>query len=264
MFLFLSKLLPLLIYPLGLVSLLMVLCLILLWRRPVWASVCLVLALALLMLSSNSWTSTALVRSLEWRHLPPTDLPQADAIVVLGGSIKPATFPRPWVDLAEEGDRVLHGVRLYQAGKAPLIIFSGGRITWGSPNPRSEADDMAEVALALGVPAAAMVKEPRSLNTYENAREVKKILMDRRLDRVLLVTSALHMPRSLAIFKKQGITAIPAATDFHIVEDTLTLAQTTWQGNLLSWVPQTENLHYLTRALKEYVGLLVYRLKGWL
>jgi uncharacterized SAM-binding protein YcdF (DUF218 family) len=93
---------------------------------------------------------------------------------------------------------------------------------------------------------------------------VKKILMDRRLDRVLLVTSALHMPRSLAIFKKQGITAIPAATDFHIVEDTLTLAQTTWQGNLLSWVPQTENLHYLTRALKEYVGLLVYRLKGWL
>jgi uncharacterized SAM-binding protein YcdF (DUF218 family) len=250
MFLFLSKLLPLLIYPLGLACLLIGLSLVLLWRRPAWAALSLSLALALLVLSSNSWTATALVRSLEWRHLPPADLPRADAIVVLGGSIKPATFPRPWVDLAEEGDRVLHGVRLYQAGKAPLIIFSGGRITWGSPNPRSEA--------------AAMVKEPRSLNTYENAREVKKILMDRRLNQVLLVTSALHMPRSLAIFKKQGIVAIPAPTDFQIVEDSLTLAQTTWQGRLLSWVPQTDNLHSLTRALKEYVGLVIYRLKGWL
>lgn len=264
MFLFLSKLLPLLIYPLGLACLLIGLSLVLLWRRPAWAALSLSLALALLVLSSNSWTATALVRSLEWRHLPPADLPRADAIVVLGGSIKPATFPRPWVDLAEEGDRVLHGVRLYQAGKAPLIIFSGGRITWGSPNPRSEADDMVELATALGVPAAAMVKEPRSLNTYENAREVKIILRDRRLNHILLVTSALHMPRSLAIFKKQGIVATPAPTDFQIVADSLTLAQTTWQGRLLSWVPQTDNLHSLTRSLKEYVGLVIYRLKGWL
>ncbi|HIK45035.1 MAG TPA: YdcF family protein [Leptolyngbyaceae cyanobacterium M65_K2018_010] len=265
MFLFLSKLLPLLFYPLGLVSLLMVLALVLLGQRPRWAALALGLALVILVLSSNAWVSSQVVQSLEGRYLPPPDLPTAEAIVVLGGGIKPESPPRPWLDVAEEGDRVLHGAQLYLAGKAPLIIFSGGRITWGqAPTTRSEAADMADLALALGVPATAMVQEPDSLNTYQNALYVKGILEQRGIKRVLLVTSAMHMPRSLAIFKKQGIEAIPAPTDFHIAAETLALAQTTWQGRWLSWVPQTENLHYLTRALKEYVGIVIYRLKGWL
>ncbi|NJL47308.1 MAG: YdcF family protein [Leptolyngbyaceae cyanobacterium SM2_5_2] len=264
MFLFLSKLLPLLIYPLGLAALLMVVALVLLWRRPRWAALALVLALGLLIVSSNTWVSSHLVRSLEWQYRPQPNLPQAEAIVVLGGGIKPQSPPRPWVDVAEEGDRVLHGAQLYLAGKAPVMILSGGRITWGQDPKGSEADDMAEIALALGVPASAIIKEPDSLNTFQNATNVKAILQERNLSRVLLVTSAMHMPRSLAIFKKQGIDAIPAATDFHVVDDSLGLAQTTWQGRVLSWVPQTENLHFLTRALKEYVGLVVYRLKGWL
>jgi uncharacterized SAM-binding protein YcdF (DUF218 family) len=204
------------------------------------------------------------MRSLEWRYPDTTDLPEAQAIVVLGGSIQPQLPPRSWIEVAEEGDRVLHGARLYLAGRAPLLVLSGGRITWGQGQIRSEAADMAELAEALGVPTRAMVIEPDSLNTFENAAKTKVLLADRGIQRILLVTSAMHMPRALAIFKKQGFEVIPAPTDFHVVKDPLNLETSTRQGRILSLMPQTENLHYLTRALKEYLGLGIYWLKGWL
>jgi uncharacterized SAM-binding protein YcdF (DUF218 family) len=264
MFLFFSKLLPLLVYPLGLASLLLLVALIVLWRHPRWAAAAVGLSLVLLVVSSNSWVAGDLMRSLEWRYLPADPLPQADAIVVLGGAIKPQYPPRPWVDVTEQGDRVLHGAMLYLDNKAPLLIFSGGRITWGQGQDRSEAEDMAEIAIALGVPKNAIIIEPDSLNTYQNAVNVQAILQERSLQRVLLVTSALHMPRSLAIFKHLGIDAIAAPTDFHIVTDPLDVAQNTWQGKLLSVIPDSENLYYFTRALKEYIGIGVYWLRGWL
>lgn len=264
MFLFLSKLLPLLIYPLGLVCLLLLLALMLIKRRPRWARGAIASALILLLVSSNNWVATEVMRSLEWRYQNSLDLPLAEAIVVLGGAIKPQLPPRPWIDLAEEGDRVLHGARLYLADKAPLLVFSGGRITWGQGQIRSEAEDMAELAEALGVPSSAMLIEPNSLNTFENAAYTQVLLSDLGIERILLVTSAMHMPRSLAIFRKQGFEVIPAPTDFHVVLDPQDPGQTTWQGRVLNLMPQTENLHYLTRALKEYLGIGIYWLKGWL
>lgn len=264
MFLFLSKLLPLLIYPLGLACVLLVVALICLKRRPRWAAGAIALALALLLVSSNSGVSTAVIRSLEGRYQDTVNLPEAEAIVVLGGAIKPQFPPRPWIDVAEEGDRVLHGARLYLAGKAPLLVFSGGRITWGQGQSRSEAADMAELAEALGVPTRAILMEPDSLNTFENAAYTQVLLGDRGIERILLVTSAMHMPRALGIFKKQGFEAIPAPTDFHVARDPADPRLNTWQGRTLSLVPQTENLHYFTRALKEYIGIGIYWAKGWL
>lgn len=264
MFLFLSKLLPLLIYPLGLACVLLVVALICLRRWPRWAAGAIALALALLLVSSNNWVSTAVIRSLEWRYQGIVNLPEAEAIVVLGGAIKPQFPPRPWIDVAEEGDRVLHGARLYLEGKAPLLVFSGGRITWGQGQSRSEAADMAELAEALGVPPSAMLIEPDSLNTFENAAYTQVLLANLGIERILLVTSAMHMPRALAIFRKQGFEAIPAPTDFHVARDPADPTLNTWQGRTLSLVPQTDNLHYFTRALKEYLGMGIYWFKGWL
>lgn len=263
MFLFLSKLLPQFIYPLGLACLLLLVALGLIWRRPRWAAGAIALALLLLGVGGNPNFSNVLLQSLEWQYLPPASLPQAEAIVVLGGAIKPAVTPRPWVDVAEAGDRVLHGAWLYKAGKAPLLIFSGGRITWKEGGP-SESGDMAQLAMALGVPRSAIAEDPTSLNTYENAVNVKAILAQRKINRVLLVTSAMHMPRSLLIFRHLGIDAVPAPTDFLITEQSLRETQDTWQGRLLSLVPQSEDLALVSKALKEYIGIGVYRLRGWL
>jgi uncharacterized SAM-binding protein YcdF (DUF218 family) len=216
MFLFLSKLLPLLVYPLGLATLLMAAAVVLLWRRPRWAAGALVAAGLMLIASGNGTVAGAMMRSLEWRYLPADPLPQAEAIVVLGGGIKSQQPPRPWIDVTEQGDRVLHGAMLYLGQKAPLLIVSGGRITWGQAQERSEADDMAELAVALGVSPHAVVIEPDSLNTRQNAVNVQAILEERNVQTILLVTSALHMPRALAVFRHLGLDAIPAPTDFHV------------------------------------------------
>ena len=259
MFLFLSKLLPIFVYPLGLACVLLVFALGLSWKRSAWVPLPIALALLVLLIGSNDSINNALVRSLEWQHLP-SDIPPAEAIVVLGGGIKSASAPRPMVDVSEQGDRVLYAAKLYQDKKAPLIITAGGRIPWlGSDKP--ESADMATLLEMMGVPQQAIIEEPDSLNTHENAVNVKAILEARGIERVLLVTSALHMPRSLLIFKRQGIEAIPAPTDFLITEGSQADSP---QEILLDFLPDAGRLDSTTKALKEYIGTVIYRLRGWI
>ncbi|HEY9672947.1 MAG TPA: YdcF family protein [Waterburya sp.] len=263
MFLFLSKLLPLFLYPLGLVCLLMAVALIMWWRRSRWVPLPVALALLVLLLAGNSWVANSLVQSLEWQQLPPKSLPTADAIVILGGATRPAFPPRPGVDLSDRGDRIFYGAQLYREGKAPLVIPSGGRISWRGGGP-SESADMAEILNVLGVPPTAIVQDPTSLNTHQNAVNVQRIMQERGLRRILLVTSAMHMPRSLRIFQRLGIDAIPAPTDFLVTQQELEESNSSPQATILSLVPDTDRLDLTTQALKEYLGMVVYRLRGWL
>jgi len=261
MFLFLSKLLPLFFYPLGLLSLLLAGMGFWAWRRRSPLQWPLLLSLLLVFLSGNFWVSQALMRPLEFRLLAPEPLPHAEAVVVLGGSTYPALAPRTFPEVSEAGDRLLRALQLYRAQKAPLIILSGGRIGWmGAGKP--EAEDMATLLTWMGVPPQALLLEPNSLNTYENALYVQKILKAQSIGPILLVTSAFHLPRAYLIFKKLGLEVIPAPTDY------LTIApgqeRLTWQNLALHLLPDAVNLQVTTLALKEYVGLAVYALRGWL
>ena len=262
MFLFLSKLLPLFIYPLGLTALLMLVALVLLWRRPRWAAVPIVLALIVLLGSSSGWLCERVVGSLEFQNIPPTDLPQADAIVVLGGCTQPGDPPRPWIDLMEGGDRVVHAARLFKAGKAPKLILSGGRVGWDG-EIGSESEDMAQLVEFMGVPRSAILQDPTSLNTRENAVNVKQIMDQQQIRRILLITSATHMPRSLLIFKRLGIDAIPAPTDFILTMAPGGAVRSSPEAALLGLLPDVDRLEKTTRALKEYMGIWIYRLRGW-
>lgn len=258
-FLFLSKLLPLFCYPLGLASLLLFIALVLYWKYPRLTPFPIAGALMLLLLGGNAWVSSALISSLETRVIPSQPLPKADAIVVLGGATKSAQAPRPMVDVNEHGDRLFYAAQLYRENKAPLVILAGGRISW-SGNTASESADMAKLVQMLGVPFEAIIEEPLSLNTYENAVNVKKILDSQGINKILLVTSAFHTPRSLAIFQKLGVEAIAAPTDFFITntDDSST------SGFILNLLPEAKHLSLTTTAIKEYIGFVVYRLKGWL
>ena len=278
MSIFLSKLLPVFLYPLGLSSLLITIALLsLLWtsrrsrnvRNPnksinLFANkqfpvILLSTALAILWLSSNLIFSNWLLRSLEWQYLPTGELPQAEAIVVLGGGTKPRIAPRPWYEVSEAGDRILYGSWLYKQGKAPLLLVSGGRIDWFGEGGNPESEDMAAIAIAMGVPRLAILEDPDSLNTRENAVNTKRILSQKGINKILLVTSALHIPRSMAIFRKLGFEAIAAPTDFLAVQSQNNKG---W-GILLDLLPNAEALKDTTSAIKEYIGLLVYRLSGW-
>jgi uncharacterized SAM-binding protein YcdF (DUF218 family) len=263
MFLFLSKLLPLFFYPLGISCLLLIVSFILVWKRPRLAALPIALALIILLVSSSAWVSDSLVRSLEFQNIPSGELPKTDAIVVLGGATESQVPPRPWVEIRDEGDRVLYAAKLYRDGKAPRLILSGGRIVWNrGGNP--ESSDMATLLETMGVPKTAILEDPSSLNTRENAVNVKQIMDTQKIRQVLLVTSAMHMPRSLLIFRKIGVTAIAAPTDFTALQLDQPEARGSIELNLLNTLPDAEQLRRTTRALKEYVGIAVYWLRGWI
>jgi uncharacterized SAM-binding protein YcdF (DUF218 family) len=123
---------------------------------------------------------------------------------------------------------------------------------------------MADILVSLGVPNSAILQDSKSLNTYQNAVNVRQIMQEQGIRRVLLVTSAMHMPRSLRIFQRQGIEAIPAPTDFLITQQEINEPSSSPQATLLNLVPDADQLQNTTRALKEYIGTVVYHLRGWL
>lgn len=264
MSLFISKLLPLIfIYPLGVVSFLLVVALGLSWRKSRWSPVPVAIALATLWLSSNVWTTNWMLQSLEWQHIPQGDLPKAEAIVMLGGATSSQSYPRVNVDLSERGDRVFYTAQLYKQGKAPLIVISGGRIDW-MESGTAEATDVAQMLVKdFGIPAEAIVEEPDSMNTYENAVNVQKILQQRHIKQVLLVTSALHMPRSLRIFRKLKMNVIAAPSDYLATKALLEEPFRTTEAFILGAIPSSEKLDKFTLALKERFGTWTYILKGW-
>ena len=262
-FLFFSKLLPLFIYPLGLSCILLLVALWFCFKRSRWTFVPVLLAFIILMTASNVEFSNNFVASLERQYLPQKNVPKAEAIVVLGGATRNNEPPRIIADMSERGDRLLYGVKLYKEGAAPYIVLTGGRIEWFGGNS-SEAEDMAALMEVMGVPQDALLLESRSLNTYENAVYTKEILERNNIKKIILVTSAAHMPRSLAIFKKQGIDAIPAPTDFMVSDRNLVENEISTESRIISLFPNPESLARTTQILKEYIGTFIYHLRGWL
>jgi len=268
MFYFFSKFLPLFVYPLGLACVLLGLAL---WtgRRSRWQTRIVAVALALLWLGGNRIVTMTLLRSLEWRHLPSatsqSSAPPADVIVVLGGGVRTQAFPRQTSEINEAGDRLLYAAQLYRQGAAPRVLVSGGRTEWVGSATEPEAPGMAELLTTMGVPPEALWLELASRNTYENAIETQAILQREGASRILLVTSALHMPRACAVFVKTGLDVIPASTDFLVT-------RADWEYytrpdpviQLFNLLPTADNLDLTTQALKEYIGMGIYRLRGWM
>ena len=114
------------------------------------------------------------------------ETPTADVIVVLGGAVAGAAPPRITVDLSDAADRVLHAARLYRAGKAPIVLVSGGSIPWlGSEIPEAGSiQTLLEEWGVPGAPGASIIAEAASRNTYENAVFTRQVLAEHGLQRV--------------------------------------------------------------------------------
>lgn len=249
----LSKILTQLALPLSFCLLAVLMGLLLRRRWPRLGATMCVFGFGWLLLWSLPVPSSVLGRSLEqiWPQQTEGELPDVDAIVVLGGGVGRNSWG---VNLRSGADRVWFAARLFRAGRAPLVIVSGGSISelgmeW------AEAPAMASFLQDLGVPEDAILLESESQTTYENAIFTERLLRERGIKRVLLVTSALHMPRALATFRKLDLEVIPAPTDFE--------AEPPSGYWLLRWLPDADALESSSRALKEYLGLWVYRARDW-
>lgn len=197
----------------------------------------------------------------QWPPCLAETVEEADAIVLLGGGMNACPEKVPYPNICSAADRVWHAARLYKAGKAPLIIPTGVGAT-----------DCERVLLEdFGVPAKAIVCEDEARNTEENARFVKKLLAKIRQDqqgsaagrvqdisdpKILLVTSALHMPRAKMMYERyaKGLTIVPSSCDH---ESTIA-----WKMPLRAsdFVPNVYSLATVSFAFKEYLGAWGYRL----
>ena len=257
MFILIGKMLKPLVSPVGLSYLLWLAGLLLYWRwSRKWGRRAVVAGILVLVLFGNQLVGEALMRSLEndYEIRRAEDCPEAEAIVVLGGMTVAPIPPRVEVEFTSAVDRLLYGMRLARLGRAPLLVLSGGYTVFVD-SKLTEADDMRMLALECGMPPEAILLEKRSRNTYENAFYTRQLLEARGINRILLVTSAKHMPRAAGVFRTQGFEVVPAPTDVGVVE-----------GRFLprDLLPNLGGLNNSTSALREYGSILVYRMRGWI
>lgn len=250
----LSKLVIVLVSPLGTCCVLVIVGLLLArhWRRS--GRALMAIGAAWLLLWSLPYPSFWLCRGLEAQipqRLAPA-YPKADTIVLLGGGMRGRNSP--WIDRPEASngaaDRVWFAAQLYKAGRAPWVIVSAG----GDPrNGQVEADAMAALLEDLGAPKSALLLDTDSRNTWQNAVYSQHLMQAHRFSNALLVTSAMHMPRALATFRKLGIKVTPAPADFHGPP------VGAWPQR---WLPNVDALRTSSHAFTEIVGLWGYRLRG--
>lgn len=246
------------VYPLTWILVLLVLAFLALWRgrlKPLQA--CLVAAFLVTYGMSLPSVTRMLVRPLEGRYPPPTlsadptTAPPYDAVVVLAAGVRRQGGVRPEDQLKPESlERLLCGRELMARGLAPTLVLSGGDADpFADHTP--EAEIMARWLRRLGPLPGTIETEARSRTTYENALETKQLLGTRV--RIALVTSALHMPRAIALFKHQGFhpTAFPCG---HLAGPR--------ESGIREFLPDVARLNDSTRAINEWVGLWLYRVAG--
>lgn len=181
---------------------------------------------------------------LESRYPPvaETALPKADAIVVLGGGHY-GWLDRPGIQLEQlESSRVAAGARAWLAGRAPMVVLTGG-----GARGKTEARRMATAITRLGVPQEVLMLEERSRSTRENAEFTAALTEPHGVRTVLLVTSSLHMPRAALLFREAG---------FHVIAVPVPerASRTNWRER---WLPSRGALWRSGRAMKEFAALAV-------
>ena len=180
----------------------------------------------------------------------PSEIETANAIVVLSGMVRTIKTKN---GLAYEWngnvDRFFAGIDLFKLNKAPTLIFTGGKLPWSIGVP--EGEYLRDVAIKLGVPEKDILLTENVENTDQEAKAIKKLLL---LDnpKIILVTSAFHMPRAQLVFEAAGINVIPSPVDFMIGAGKLTF---------MSFIPSADSFASTSFFVREMIGRIYYNLK---
>lgn len=248
-----------LLEPIGLVWLGVLALSVLLWRRRLrgFASAAAALALFLTLVGSTSFPGW-LLGSLErpYTGVKIEALPNADAIVLLGGGAQPSRYEAGNVHLTPSGDRLVMAHRLFHLGKAPMLILGGSGLR--TPDVQGiESDLVQQLFETWNIPAAAIVQLGSNADTHDEALKVRELATARGWKRVLLVTSANHMRRASAVFRAQGLGVVPVPCNF------ITTVSTA-PSRVRVLVPRYQGFFKVATWLHEEVGWMVYRQRGWI
>jgi uncharacterized SAM-binding protein YcdF (DUF218 family)/lysophospholipase L1-like esterase len=173
----------------------------------------------------------------DWAIAPllvPDSAADADVIVALGAGVVGECRPNRYGT-----ERTLQAIKLWRAGRAPRILFSGGSARHSCPVARA----MAGLAEELGVPAASLLVETFAKDTWENAARSRPVLETLGARRVVLVTDRLHMRRAAGSFARIGVGVEPVSVPI--------------------FIGHADNVSMLQAGIREYLALAYYAVRGW-
>lgn len=214
------------------------------------------LGVGLFLFFSNTVIFSECVKQWEVPGRKISSVEHHDVAIVLGG-MSNYNSDTESISLRRPGDRLFQALQLYFNGKVDKILISGdhGYLT---DRGLHEAQQMKEIIEKWNIPPEDILVETTSKNTYENARNSAEILAKHpEIQSAILVTSGVHMKRSLACFKKQGWECTPHSTDLY-----------SNQKGVYFWnqyfIPELDNFDQWNRFIKEMVGYVAYKMKGYL
>lgn len=255
MFFFLSKTLNLLFLPLTLVFIFFILFVFV--KKQPWKKRFFWTGFLLFLFFSNDFISNEVMRVWEVDTKPFSEVPPHEVGIVLTGSTVPFLQPNDRVYFQRGADRVTHSIQLYKLGLIKKILVSGGsgRLL-GEDEP--EANKFKKVMLMAGVNEADLIIENKTRNTRESAVAVKRILdsLNVSAESCLLITSAFHMRRSMACYRKVGLVLESFSTDFYGVPDKPFIPTI--------FIPSIQGFIIWEKLFKEWMGLVAYKIAGYI
>ena len=243
---YLNKILPLIVSPLFLIIFLVILGIIFKSKKISF------LGVGILIFCSLPIISTKLISYLEKDHVPQniSNVDKADAIVVLSGMLKIIKVDDELkYEFRDEVDRILSGIDLFKNNKAPLLILTKGKYPWVVGVP--EGEYLKDFAIKFGVPKESILLTEIVQDTAQEAKSVKKLLNSNEA-KIILVTSAFHMPRAKKVFEAFNINVIPFAVDY------ISSGQ---KINFIHFIPSAGSLSTTSFGVRELIGRLYYSLK---
>ncbi|MBA2653023.1 MAG: YdcF family protein [Tatlockia sp.] len=203
----------------------------------------------LLILFSSGWLVERLTRQLEDSYSPLTKIdPAVHWVVILsGGQAHLTNLPTNDLLHGVSIKRLIEGLRLYRLLPHSKLLLTGG----GYGFEVAEATHLAELASWFAIPSSDVVLETKSVNTVEQVKAIKEIVHD---EPFYLVTSAIHMPRSMCLCEANGLHPIAAPTDYTLY----------WNDKLwpIRYLPNSHNLFYLSVVMHEILGRTWAKIRG--
>jgi uncharacterized SAM-binding protein YcdF (DUF218 family) len=217
----------------------------------------LITAISLLFFFTNDFIANEMMAAWEPDAIEYNDLTRKYELgIVLSGVTVAEQTPDDRVYFQKGADRVVHAVQLYKLGIVKKLLVSGGSGRLVEIGER-ESDDIKLAMILMGVPEEDIQVENESRNTHESALAVKEILKHDGFEssNCMLITSAFHMPRSIACFRKVNLDMDTFTTDFYthprkFYPDTL-------------FIPKAEAMMVWTKLIREWVGYVAYKIVGY-
>ena len=240
------KILPLIFSPLFLILSIIIFGLIIRSKKTSFVGI------TILVICSMPIVSNKMIEYLEsdYELSQPLNIETANAVVVLSGMVRTIKTKNGLdYEWNEAVDRIFAGVELFRANKATTLILTGGKLPWSVGIPESEY--LRDIAIKFGVPEKNILLTENVENTDQEARAIKKLFF---IDnpKIILVTSAFHMPRAQTVFEAANINVIPFPVDFRNGARKITI---------MSFIPSAGSFASTSFFVREMIGRAYYKIK---